>query len=451
MKNTAVRVVSHDPEQIIAETRANDEGGFAFADLTPGRYGIQLSASPSTTETVVTIGAGKHEATTTIYVSPTGQISGKILDSSGAPMANRYVQAQLLSDSPLAADCREKSAQADASGNFRIADLPLDRNSALRYRVISSTFESFCAVSAPVELSIANSAAEASPQITRAGSIAGRVLNYSGSPLAGATVIASIRPGNLEWPAAITGEDGSYKIDNLPGGEYAVRARNANGMTKEVSGIHLENGSAKAGVSLTIERGRTLQGRVIDRTRTALKEVTCTASSVTTDTVSTAASFPPALTDLTGSFTIEDLPINQKIQLELRYEKVTGLSRTSINYMSGAFDPPADKPVIVLPMSGVLNGRILSSGRPLSHATFILETAAPGTEPKRRLGIELLPTQVYIEREIPQLNDGRFELKDLPAGDYYLTIRSGDRIAQELPNVKIDPNSPTDLGDIAGR
>ena len=150
----------------------------------------------------------------------TGSLSGMVLDEQDGPLAAVTVTA--LSPAGAAAG----SAVSDGAGSYRIDGLAPgtyvlsahggDRPG--RYNGGAATLESAVGIS----LASGQEVTDAHIVLGPGGTIAGRITDTDGDPVAGASVSA-ISHGGFLSPSATTDLDGRYRLDGVPIGQVAVR------------------------------------------------------------------------------------------------------------------------------------------------------------------------------------------------------------------------------------
>lgn len=98
-------------------SRADDRGRFTFAALSPGRYRVfaHHEAFVRTAGATIIIGDDGVSADLRIEMTPTGTISGRVLDEYGDPVPDVYVRA--------ASDERRAETQTNDLGEYRLHSL----------------------------------------------------------------------------------------------------------------------------------------------------------------------------------------------------------------------------------------------------------------------------------------------------------------------------------------
>jgi RNA polymerase sigma factor (sigma-70 family) len=90
-----------------------------------------------------------------------------------------------------------------------------------------------------------------------------RVISRRTAPAAGATAPAAGDAPEIAR-AAVSGEDGSFVIKSLPGGEYRLTATHAGFAESPAAVVAVKPGDAADGINLTLEAGGTFAGRALD-------------------------------------------------------------------------------------------------------------------------------------------------------------------------------------------
>ncbi|MHC4829452.1 MAG: carboxypeptidase regulatory-like domain-containing protein, partial [Planctomycetota bacterium] len=217
-------------------------GRFAIDGLPQGRYRLYGSApgmatgyadaqvAPGQTETVeITIGVG-------------GTIVGRVVDLNGAPIPGavvaeiadsaltgsmppeRMLELQLAAVDDVAPETLNQGARfpwlpgavftsTDASGGFRIADVPAGR------RRLICAHENFVVENRALDVPDGQEA-QIELRLSSGGGITGTVFDETGAPLAGASLVASIPM--MTGRTIDTDDQGQYEVRGLPDGNYMV-------------------------------------------------------------------------------------------------------------------------------------------------------------------------------------------------------------------------------------
>ena len=188
--------------------------------------------------------------------------SGVVLDAKAKPVANVLVRLESVNNSgrgafnpfdylrleaPLNADF---SARTGADGRWNLDDLPTAGEA--RFRVADSKY-----IAARTTAKLSAEPAQAAPITLRLGAtLSGRVVDESGKPVAGASIVGGMERG-ATWSgdSARTAADGTYKLESLAAGVHKVEARDEN--------LTLQEQKEVAWVAASIEDALAVEGREI--------------------------------------------------------------------------------------------------------------------------------------------------------------------------------------------
>jgi hypothetical protein len=149
--------------------------------------------------------------------------------------------------------------------------------------------------------------------------IAGRVLTESGTAVEGAQVSALLFSSQPQKPperySAITGPDGGYVIERLPGGRFRVFAEktgysNLVVQERRIDGgrfVNLEPSRAASGIDLVVRRTGSIAGRVTRPDGTAVLNARVM-SQIRLSNGRLAGTGPDAMTDTNGRYLLDGVP-----------------------------------------------------------------------------------------------------------------------------------------------
>jgi len=225
--------------------RVDGQGLARFGALAPGRYvleldptslapGLLVPPSPVTGASEVELALGRGEQReVTLELVRSASLQGFVRDAPGAPLAGaglRLHDVRFPARGPLA------STRSDARGGFVLADLPPG------VYQLQARWPSAEASAAPATLLVELAPGEARVLELRGephpAAIHGRLLDGSGSPLAGVRVVCALEeaPGEAPRPPGVwipwsrvlaqdtTGADGRYRLERLPPASVSVLA-----------------------------------------------------------------------------------------------------------------------------------------------------------------------------------------------------------------------------------
>ncbi len=212
-------------------------------------------------------------ARVTVAVRPTSAISGNVKADDGTTPLNGMVWAERVAGSPW-----RGQAQIGENGDYLIDNL------IPGLYVVRAQARGFLAEfydntdqyveATPVQIAAQDTADGIDFSLTRGGSISGKITaDADGSPIAGAHVFASriVRPDFRHH--AVTGEDGSYTIENLPTGTFAVFAEAAGYKGEfyddaqnllEAKLVSVTAPGNVAGIDMSLATASAIVGRVVD-------------------------------------------------------------------------------------------------------------------------------------------------------------------------------------------
>ena len=341
------------------------------------------------------------------------------------------------------------TAVADADGRFQFKDL-----SQGSYSLTAKRSEFLPSQS--VAVSVGPEPTDSRLQLLPLGVIAGNVFAEDGDPLSGA-VVAALRVITEEGKPALsqiaqttTDDLGSYRLHGLPPGRYYIRVNLTDHSTHAADSLESEGhavfyplttnqdqataldivaGSAIAGISLVLPKEHT--STVSDARSTSATESTTVQgqvlNSATGDPVSNAKvalwngdnAQREALStrsDASGHFTFGGvLPGAYRVTAAHTGFLIAGSLGSERNVTVTA-SQALDGVILHLMPQGVIAGRVLEDGTPVSNAT-VMATRLSFVADQRRL--------VVVRRTYS--NDlGEYRLFDLPPGRYYVNITYHD-------------------------
>ena len=162
---------------------------------------------------------GQEPAEVIIRLKAGSAVAGIVVDSARAPVAGAEVA---ITVQRADGGASERTATSDAAGRFRIERLTHGRAS-LEARGEGS-------VSPPVVVTLRDGKERTGVQLilTGAATIAGRVIDGTGKPVAGASVLATPKKSKIKPRPVESGADGSFTIEGLATGtSHVVQARSS--------------------------------------------------------------------------------------------------------------------------------------------------------------------------------------------------------------------------------
>ncbi|HET6338009.1 MAG TPA: carboxypeptidase regulatory-like domain-containing protein [Polyangiales bacterium] len=327
-----------------------------------------------------------------IELVPAARLRGQVVsavDGSGVPNVTLQVRRQIAH----AATPAESSAISDATGQFTVDGLAPGR-----YRVTAQTSHGFGEL-APVDLGIGDDRA-VELRLTAAVPVSGRVLiEPTRSPCPGGlvTLTESTRVG-FERSASIA-PDGRVTLEGIPFGTYAL----AIDCTSALAGTYppLRVAAEPAELTWTVRAGLRLRGHVLDAAGHGLAERTVEAGAAEGST----DALPPsaASTDAQGAFELTGLAPGL-------YRVVLAERPSVVQDVSIAADAEPSPVTLVVRDSAAIHVRLIGSDE-RRYDAYRVRALRSDAEPE--------------ERVASRVGRARFELRELPPGEYELSASDG--------------------------
>lgn len=386
--------------------RTLDDGQILLEGVVPGTYEVKarcrhwLSRAPYPD---VVVGDSDVDDLAW-HVSPSARVAGRVRARSGEPIAGATVSLKAADSVSFG------QAETGADGTFTADGL---RPGAVTVGVIADGF-----LAPPAAVATAASATPPSCEVVldRGGGIAGLVVDAQGQPLAGVRVAAAPVPDTtgLDGGGGRSDRTGAFTIGPLLPGAYRVQVDAENddvfATSPAVDVTVAQNASAEVRLVATVPGGA-LEGRVVDGRGAPVTDAYVTALLEAIDDDGHAWrphytwTSPKRLVGADGSFHVGTLAPGM---YSVRAARPGGGEATVAHLALGA------RATVVIQPTGLLAGVVVSaSGAPV---TDVVVTA---TDRVRDLARE---ERVYF-------TGGAFALRDLPAGDYKLTVNNDPRSA----------------------
>ncbi|MDX2091373.1 MAG: carboxypeptidase regulatory-like domain-containing protein [Kofleriaceae bacterium] len=204
-----------------------------------------------------------------------GVIAGIVVDDAGAPVADVTVNAVLRDRSPAELVKRDgvaslvaTSATTDPRGQFSITDLPPGD-----YGLWAGAFDrplmpveaaTFLPGLDPSRIMTSAKTGDKNVRLVlkRSGGVRGKVaFADTGEPVPSFTVD---REPAFENELGVPARDGRFELTALPPGTFSLRIHGAGFLHTQQTDVHIEPGTISDLGIITVQRGRTLRGKVVD-------------------------------------------------------------------------------------------------------------------------------------------------------------------------------------------
>jgi len=271
------RVGLADPVELVCSVTSDAEGEFRVPDL-PGRsihaqpehnyYVCARSPGRRSVFRVVSTGSRRPKLLEMKLTERPGQVSGRVTDGEGKPIAGAIIAAIPVGGHPLAAIM---AGESDADGRYSIEDLePIGPSAPARTG--GPVLGRYLRVYHPdYPIIIANNTE--TPQVVDitlrpGGRLAGRVMDaVTGKPAEGTLVLAKGLTTNSD-AFATTNSEGRYEFKVLPD-RYAIRCHSQDRTCIPLLDIDVPEGETRTAADLSLIEGALIEG-VVENEATGL-------------------------------------------------------------------------------------------------------------------------------------------------------------------------------------
>jgi hypothetical protein len=422
----------------------DDRGAFTLASVFAGTMIRFSKAGYATTRMPA------RDAPAVVRLSRAVSISGRVLETSGAPFADAQVRLRAI-PSDVAGQAGEQMVETNDLGEYRVGGLAQGRYEVTVVRPWESSRQTVAATAgddiAGIDFTVPPFSCQPDPVDGRArlsganASIGGRITTARGAPLTCAEVRA-LRVGDTPRITS-TDKNGRFTFDHLAAGVYRIDARSPGYTAREYgqrwagqSGIPLTvvEHDRISRIDISLSRGSAILGAVVDEHGEPLESVTIQALQLrSVDGRTVAATLRTTSTDDRGQYRLAGL-------LPGRY-LVSASDDTALSGPRGAtgyapiFYPSVPQAVEATPI--VLDGEHDQLGADLVYrpvrAVQVTGSAigSAGVPPsavllmpsQRSGGIQLQPRSGEVR------GDGTFAIANVPPGDYVLQTVSRPQAA----------------------
>lgn len=357
------------------------EGVYAIEGVAPGRQEVRVF-HPHYRRRVRSLLIEEGTNRFDVELEEGFQVSGRVVDPDGRPVAGARVRLTTLSRAEL----REHERLTGVDGGFVLSPVAPDRY------VLEASASGFAAVKRPQPLVVVDGPVEGIEIVLRRGAtVSGKVLGLSAEELAAVAVTAQDEEGETR-PAALD-SDGRYEVRNLPPGDWLLRASLWQGQRQVEARVPIAPEERQVVRNLEFSRRVTLSGRVLfEEEPLAGSRVSVRGERFAVER-SVTCSFD-------GSFVLQDLEPD-------RYWLGVNDPQRLLAH-NDTLDVQEDREVTVRIEAATLAGRVeeAGSGEAIPEATLILRPAA-GTD---------------FQMVDGSLADGSFRILHIPPGSYRLTV-----------------------------
>jgi uncharacterized GH25 family protein len=355
------------------------------------------------------------------------EISGRVLDPNGKPVANAEVVARDTSATFMPANRKTDGVRTDKDGRFSIPAL-----AGGAYRFVAHHAEHPPASTEPIELDGQSGRSDIVIVMEMGGLLAGTAVTPRGDPVAWANIHVGpdqqeggLRGSSARARTAYADEDGRFRIKGVSRTQLVAMA-SSEAAASELVAVDLRENPERTDVVLTLSVDGVIAGAVVDDAGEPVAEaqVVATPDFWAGESLDRMQLRGPAFhtTDGGGAFRITGLP-NGKYRLRAARAAVgqNAFLEKGVAATVGDIDVR-----LVLPAEGGIEGELALTN---------------GKRP------ELASVSVGAKTGVP-VSDGEFRIEGLPPGTYDVTVR-GSQFSDHLEkDVEIGPGKVTDLGTL---
>jgi protocatechuate 3,4-dioxygenase beta subunit len=240
------------------------DGTYTVAGLEEGEYAVSVARDGFARKSITSLEVKGPEVSKwpPIVLNAGLAVGGSVKGAQGQPV----IGAQIIAVGETTG--RPLDASTDVEGKFRLAGLAADRPIML---MISA--DGF----APVQRNVTPPAEDLAIVLKSTGTVRGRVedagtknpitdftISRAGGGFGGGMQI-QIRNGQVgNGDRSFQSVDGTFELTDVPPGKWTIRASASSYRTADVSGVEVVEGETKEGVVLSLKKGGSLSGRVLD-------------------------------------------------------------------------------------------------------------------------------------------------------------------------------------------
>jgi hypothetical protein len=377
-----------------------DDGHYAIDNVPPGAVDVYVRAAGYVRGSRGDVVAedGKTVTGIDIQLDRGATISGRVT-AAGAPVAGVDVRPE-SQRMPQISTSAPAGANTDADGLYKLDGV------AEGDRLIQFNKAGFISAQKPVEVK-AGADVRLDVELDPGHELRGRVVDRSGRGVAGVYVDASTGGMRRNTNMNVTDGDGAFSVAGLSDGKYLVTARREGMVTAEATDVDVPQAQP---ITLTLDAGATVTGRVSGLPPDQLTQVSVTASGGMSRSQTNA--------DGSGNFTLNGLPDGQvRVEAVLfsggRRRMAPAKTIVIENGVAPAVELNFDEGINV-------SGRVTKGGAPLPYGNISFMPVFGRTVAS--IPVPADPARQFVNAMIS--SDGTYAAAGLSAGDYTVRVNT---------------------------
>ncbi len=365
------------PFERLEGSETEEDGSYEVLDIPAGelRFRVQAEGYVRPEERWVVVDEGAAVEGVDFELTAGAVVEGEVIDSDGLPVARSHVQ------------IADAGAFADAKGRYRITGVELGEQTATvahpDYAEVREEFE------------VGEGENTLVLTLEKGEEVAGEAVNPDGEPLSGAFITLRVPAAGGRFYSTTADGDGRFHFPSVDDGEYVLSGELAGFADARLEAPVAVPGTANEALQLVLEPGVLVRGRVLGLDVAELSDVRVEAETA-------AGLIKPGILNFDGAFEVHDLAAGRWL---LRASLADGSQHAQVRLLLHRGDEEVEQD---LEFEGglSLSGQVLYDEHGLAA-----------------VNVTLRGNQLAVARRVLTDQEGRFEIENLAAGPYLLSLR----------------------------